>query len=109
LTRQLTTLYLPEEIGEDNGRYHPPLIDATTNALLFIATATTKTLAHPSPNDGAFLSDLEQFEWIVTGLPAHKEEMLEEINGRYLPTPLTIPMHTQFNQQIELFMLSTNP
>lgn len=109
LTRQLTALFLPEEIGKDNGRSLPPILDAAAIALLFIATATAETLNHPTLGDEVLLADLEQFEWIVTGLPAHKKEMLEEINGRYLPTPVTIPMHTQFNQQIELYMLSINP
>jgi hypothetical protein len=106
LSQLLTKQFLPLEMSGDNGRSDPPLIDPTAVALLAIATLIDRVMANPPANIDQLLIDIEQFEWVVSGHPAHEDNILAEINSRYCihKNPLSL----QFSQDIQQYRQSTH-
>jgi hypothetical protein len=97
LSAALAARYFPEQWPE-NGRL--PLPDPDANALRFIAEAGERLLADPDA-DEQMLADLARFQWIVTGKPAHSQEMLAEMNGRYQTGGA--PARAAFSEQIRRY------
>jgi hypothetical protein len=101
----LTEQLLPPELIEINTQPDAQNDDPISHSLMFVASMMETIFENPDGND-ILLADLEQFEWIVTGMPANMTTLLTEINGRYAPTASSNPLHAQFSQQIQLFVKS---
>lgn len=108
LSHQLTKQFLPDDMNPDNGRSEIPFIDPTATALLAIATLLDQILANPPANLDQLLLDIEQFEWVITGHPTKENELLVEINGRYLAYTSENPTSMQFSQDIEHYLADTH-
>jgi len=107
LSRQLTKQFLPFEMSGAHSRSEIPIIDATAIALLAISSLIEKIMANPPANIDQLLTDVEQFEWVITSHPAQEDNILAEINGRY-NTLNTLPLSLQFSQDIQQYRQSIN-
>lgn len=107
LSHRLAAQFLPLAIRENTGRSPSPLVDPTTATLLAMAVLTEQIFSEPLlVMADQLLADLEQYEWVVTGHPAQEKEILEVINGRYLPHIHEHPIYMQFTKNVQQYQQS---